>query len=399
MIDFSLSMTLLLLSGLLAVLVLLLSIEVLAAIFFGQQQLRFHSSVHRSRIGVLVPAHNESTGLRDTLENVKSQLKPGDRLLVVADNCSDDTARIAHDSGAEVTERNDLEKIGKGFALDWGLQHLNADPPDIIIIIDADCRLAEHAVDRLAMVCAETGRPAQALYLITAPATSPVQYRVAEFAFRVKNWVRPLGLLAMNGPCQLTGTGMAFPWNVIRSVDLASEQIVEDLKLGLDLTAAGAPPLFCPSAALTSEFPFSVKGAKSQRQRWEKGHIRIIFDLVPRLLYDSLKAANLALAALALDAAIPPLSFLGMLVVTMIIISAIAVLFGLSSCALLISAASLLVYLTTGLLCWWKFGRDILPRNSVLPIARYAFGKVPLYLQILSRAGETKWIRTDRQKD
>jgi cellulose synthase/poly-beta-1,6-N-acetylglucosamine synthase-like glycosyltransferase len=192
---------------------------------------------------------------------------------------------------------------------------------------------------------------------------------------------------------------MAFPWNVIRSVDLASEQIVEDLKLGLDLTATGAPPLFCPSAALTSEFPLSVKGAKSQRQRWEKGHIRIIFDLVPRLLYDSLKAVNLALAALALDAAIPPLSFLGMLVITMIIISAIALFFGLSSCALLISAVSLLVYLTSGLLCWWKFGRDILPRNSVLPIARYAFGKVPLYLQILSRAGETKWIRTDRQKD
>ena len=90
----------------------------------------------------------------------------------------------------------------------------------------------------------------QALNLQIAPRTnSPIDFRVAEFAFRVKNWVRPLGLRALNLPCQLMGTGMAFPWAVIRSANLASGLAVEDLKLGLDLARAGHPPLFCPSAA------------------------------------------------------------------------------------------------------------------------------------------------------
>jgi len=59
----------------------------------------------RPNLAVLVPAHNESVAIRRTLNSVLPQLAPGDRLIVVADNCSDDTAQIAVDGGAEVVER------------------------------------------------------------------------------------------------------------------------------------------------------------------------------------------------------------------------------------------------------------------------------------------------------
>ena len=90
-------------------------------------------------------------------------------LLVVADNCTDDTAAVARISGSEVVERRDSERIGKGYALDFGLRHLDSDPPDIVVMVDADCRLAEGAIDRLAAACANTARPVQALYLMTCP--------------------------------------------------------------------------------------------------------------------------------------------------------------------------------------------------------------------------------------
>ena len=88
-------------------------------------------------------------GLLPTLADIKAQLRAGDRLLVVADNCTDDTAAVAAAAGAEVIARNDPEKIGKGYALEWGLQHLSADPPDIVIVIDADCRLSDNAIENL----------------------------------------------------------------------------------------------------------------------------------------------------------------------------------------------------------------------------------------------------------
>jgi glycosyltransferase involved in cell wall biosynthesis len=143
-------------------------------------------------------------------------------LLVVADNCSDDTAAVAKDGGSEVIERNDPDRIGKGFALDYGLRHLSAEPPEIVIVIDADCRIDAHSIDLLAQECARTCRPVQSLYLMTRSESAPVNQSVAEFAWRLKNWVRPLGLLSLNMPCQLMGTGMAFPWAVIWSADLAS---------------------------------------------------------------------------------------------------------------------------------------------------------------------------------
>ena len=266
---------------LLAIPVAMLLLEIVAALTLPAQKIALHAkNTIRQRVAVLVPAHNESTGILLTLEDVKPQLQPGDRLLVVADNCVDDTAAVAAAAGAETIDRDEPTKKGKGYALDFGLKHLSLDPPQIVIVIDADCRVEEGAIDRLATACATTHRPVQALDLMIAPDDSPINYRVAEFAWRVKNWVRPLGLNALNLPCQLMGTGMAFPWEVIRSANLASGSIVEDLKLGLELTQAGSPPLFCPSACVKSHFPLSIEGAKSQRKRWEEGHISMILTTV-----------------------------------------------------------------------------------------------------------------------
>jgi len=166
----------------------------------------------------LIPAHDEAKGILATLNDIKPQLRPTDRLLVVADNCTDDTAAIAASGGAEVTVRSDPSKIGKGYALDWGINYLASNPPDIVIMIDADCRPAERVVDSLASVCEQKQRPVQSLYLMTSSEGSKINHQVAEFAWRVKNWVRPLGLKALGLPCQLMGSGMAFPWTVIRSV-------------------------------------------------------------------------------------------------------------------------------------------------------------------------------------
>ena len=386
-------------AGLFAIPVCLFCIETVVAVAVPQGELAPPvTNGIRRRVAVLVPAHNENSGLLDTLGDIKAQLHSGDRLLVVADNCSDDTAAIAKAAGAEVTERHDLSKIGKGYALDWGIRHLSVDPPEIVIVIDADCRLAHDALDRLATACAATRQPIQALNLMVAPDNSPIDYRVAMFAFRVKNWVRPLGLRALNLPCQLMGTGMAFPWEVISSTDLASGLEVEDLKLGLDLVRAGHPPLFFPLASVNSQFPSSIKGAKTQRKRWEQGHVTMIGAIIPRLVYQSLTRANFRLLALTLDAAVPPLTLLGILAGLMLMLSAFGVLFGLSFSALVISAASLSGYVIAVLLCWLKFGRDILPLSSVLSVATYVVDKLPLYRKIFARGNDPRWIRTDRGK-
>ena len=214
-------------------------VEVVSAVVLRNRDSIVSNAGLRQRVGVLVPAHNESVGLLPTLADVKAQMQPGDRLVVGADNCSDDTALIAREAGAEVVERNDPERKGKGYALARGLDYFSAHEPDVLIVIDADCRLAACTIDQLAAVCAMTRRPVQALDLMIAPAESTINLKVAEFAWRIKNWVRPLGLRALGLPCQLMGTGMAFRWDLIASVNLAHGSLVEDLRLGHELAAGG----------------------------------------------------------------------------------------------------------------------------------------------------------------
>ena len=282
--------------------------------------------------------------------------------------------------------------------MDFGVRNLSQDPPSVVIVVDADCRLSNNAISELAAACIATGRPAQALDLMKAPAVSQINHQVAEFAWRVKNWLRPLGLMALGLPCQLMGTGMAFPWGVICEADLANGWVVEDLKLGLDLTSSGHAPMFCPSALVTSQFAPSARAARTQRERWERGHISMIVTIVPRLLCRALVSRNWNLIALTLDLAVPPLSLLALLAMGMAAVAAVCTLLGASSSALILSIVALLVFLLAAFLAWLKCGRDVVPMGAVLSIPLYILGKLGLYRIKVSNKAAAEWIRTDRAK-
>jgi cellulose synthase/poly-beta-1,6-N-acetylglucosamine synthase-like glycosyltransferase len=191
---------------------------------------------------------------------------------------------------------------------------------------------------------------------------------------------------------------MAFPWNLIRSADLASGLIVEDLKLGLDMAMVGKSPLFFPSAAVTSYFPHFREGLQNQRRRWEEGHVKMILVHAPRLILAAAAQANLGLFTLTVDLMVPPLTLLGILLIGMLLVAGSAKLLGISPTAMFVTLASLVGFISAILISWLRCGRDILPAGSVLLISAFVLGKFPLYCTILSRKFTSGWIRTDRRK-
>lgn len=352
----------------------------------------------RPRIAVLVPAHNEAGGIEATLASLRPQLLAADRILVVADNCSDDTAAVAAAGGAQVRERSSADQRGKGYALDFGVRCLAEDPPEVVIIVDADCIAAPGALDRLAREALQHRVPIQALYLMHAPGAAGLMKKIAEFAWLVKNRVRPLGYARLGLPCQLMGTGMAFDWPTLSTAQLASGHIVEDMKLGIDLARAGKAPRFCPDALVYSTFPSSEAGTEAQRTRWEHGHLSMIVSAVPGLVLQGLLRGQPLLLALALDMSVPPLALLAMAVLGL---SGLCLLLALLTGVLLPLALAALLSLAFGtavLLAWWAYGRQTLSAANLALALWYVLRKIPLYLRFLVHR-QVEWVRSKRDSE
>lgn len=351
----------------------------------------------RAACAVLIPAHNEALGIAGTLASVRAQLAGGDRVLVVADNCTDATAAVARAAGAEVVERHDDRLRGKGYALDHGIRHLAATAaPGIVVIVDADCTLEPSALERLVRACARTGRPAQATYLMhQPPGVDGAGARLAEFAWLLKNLVRPLGLHRLGLPCPLFGTGMAFPRALLETLPLASANIVEDMQLGVDLTVQGVAPLFVPEARVTSQFPASKEGQATQRTRWEHGHLATLLAGVPRLWRRAWAARDPHALGMALDLGIPPLSLLVMLAAALAAVATAAAWLGASALPAWLAGLSLAGIVAAVLLAWHAFGRQLVPAAVLLSAPGLALRKLALYARFFG-ARQTSWVRSKR---
>lgn len=391
---FILNVVLLMLAAAVLVPMIVLVAEVLAALLPVRNAVGSPGAV-RPRCAVLVPAHDEASGIGGTIEALRPQLGAEDRLVVVADNCTDRTAEVARSLGATVVERTDAERRGKGYALDCGIRFLEQEPPEVVVIVDADCLVHDGALDLLVRE-AEQGRPVQAVYLLDEPLEAGHKERLSAFAFEFKNRVRPLGLDRLGIPCLLTGTGMAFPWGVIQAAGLASGNIVEDMRLGIDLAVAGQPPRLCPQALVTGALPSGKRAAVTQRKRWEHGHLQTLLTQVPRLLGAACRERRADLFGLALELGVPPLSLLFLLWAGALSLTLLAwwALETSAAPVFLLAAGGLAVPLSI-FAAWFKFGRQRLPLTSLLSAPFYVLWKVPIYLGFLFRR-ERSWIRTER---
>ncbi|QDT38632.1 glycosyltransferase family 2 protein [Stratiformator vulcanicus] len=375
--------------------------ESLAALLFGRdlkrgirERRQRDEAASLPSLAVLIPAHNEEACIERTARHVIDRLAGNGRVVVIADNCEDDTAALAKNAGAEVIERSDAKLRGKGYALEFGFKHLSADPPDVVFVLDADCRVGRFTFIDAPRLADETGRPVQSLNLCRSGETS-ASGAVSELGIRFKNLIRPLGLNAMGLPCHLMGTGMALPWSAVRKIPSLGGELAEDMKLGVDLALAGLPTLFCPTARVASGLPAGGEAFRSQRTRWEQGHLSTA-KLFPALVVAGLLRRSLSLVALGLDLTIPPLSLFVLGGAALFALNLlISVLSGAWLGTAVLAAAGVCFAFT--ILCGWAaYCRRTVPLKTILGIPWYIVRKLPIYAGYFLGRGQTSWVRTAR---
>ncbi|MEZ4288417.1 MAG: glycosyltransferase family 2 protein [Polyangiales bacterium] len=356
----------------LSVPVFVLFVEVVASLF-RQPKLDVSKLPTPSTV-VLIPAHNEERGISKTIASIRKSIQPGQSILVVADNCTDKTALKARENGAEVIERTNASERGKGYALSFGFAHLQSDPPQVVIVVDADCELNDNAIPNLAKSAVRLDRPVQAEYEFIAP-SNETRSLLSALATVVRNIARPRGLRRMGLPTQLVGTGMAFPWDALMHCPPMGGYLVEDMLMGIELAKAGFAPVHLSNVHVRSRLPEDPDAALAQRKRWEQGHLQTLFQRGPRLVAEGILTRNVSLLAMGLDLLVPPLALLAIGLVLFFIGAFVVWGLGASGLSLSIALSLIGLFAASVMLARWKLARQSISIRSLLLRRSTCFGK------------------------
>jgi cellulose synthase/poly-beta-1,6-N-acetylglucosamine synthase-like glycosyltransferase len=233
------------------------------------------SDLPSTRFALLIPAHNEEVLLGATLASLAEQAYPRDRyqVIVIADNCTDRTAEVARSAlGVWVYERNDTSNRGKGQALRWGFERLQANGHvfDAYVIVDADSHVAPNTLMHLAREIAAGAQAMQILNTVLNGDEAPWA-AVRWLALTLKNHVRPSGRTAIGGSAPLLGNGMCFTHALLQRYPWRASALVEDAEYYLTLVQAGERVRYVPEASVRSHMPTTFGQMRTQDVRWEVG--------------------------------------------------------------------------------------------------------------------------------
>jgi SAM-dependent methyltransferase len=348
------------------------------------------------RLVVLVPAHDEEAGIAATLEALTGAAYPEQarRIIVIADNCGDGTAAVAAAAGAEVWERADPERRGKGFALAWALDRLLAldDPFDAVVFVDADCIVSDNLLAAIDRRLRDGARAIQVDYVAGNPeASSASALRFAAFA--VGDTVRFLGKQRLGLSCGLVGTGMGFRRDLLERNPWTVTGLVEDGEFHMRLVLAGERVEFAPEARVSQAVPTSLRTGSSQQARWEMGKLQLIRRWSGRLILDGLAKRDPLRLHAGLECLVPPQSAIA-------IGNLGSALAGLLLGSRLLLALSL--FTTTAQAAFVLGGLRLVRApahvyRALLTAPALVANKIGLYAKLLSGRGPTAWVRTARQ--
>jgi 1,2-diacylglycerol 3-beta-glucosyltransferase len=284
----------------------------IAALFYRGQ--RHEGVAPKERLLVLIPAHNEAALIGRCVQSLLAQSYPAGlySVVVVADNCTDDTSAVAAAAGAHlVMVRNEPDARGKGHALRWAMDRLLREQSDAsaIAVVDADSVADPDFLAALIQPLRDGPRAVQGESLLYGDGSAASALRVA--AFLLVNRVRPAGRAVLGLPAtHLAGNGMLLARELLLTRPWRAFTSAEDLEYSVDLHLAGVRIAFAGGAVLRSPCAPNARAAAQQQLRWEGGKVHLARTWIPSLLGTAIRKRRPVLLGMAFELALPPLGLL-----------------------------------------------------------------------------------------
>ncbi|HEY8211812.1 MAG TPA: glycosyltransferase family 2 protein, partial [Myxococcaceae bacterium] len=265
----------------------------------------------RLKFDIVVPSHNEEPGIGRTVQDLLALKWPRElfRVLVVADNCTDQTADRAREAGATVLVREHKELRGKGYALAYAFEHSAKDAfaAGAVVVVDADTTVSGNLLEAFQARIQAGGGAIQADYAVQNPEAS-WRTRLIRIALGMFHVLRSQARERLGVSCGLRGNGMCFTHQLLKAVPHDAFSVVEDLEYGIRLGQAGHRVFYAGEAHVYGEMVSTEKASRSQRRRWEDGRKQIVRTHGRPLLKAGLAKRDGLSLDLAMDVLVPPLS-------------------------------------------------------------------------------------------
>jgi cellulose synthase/poly-beta-1,6-N-acetylglucosamine synthase-like glycosyltransferase len=362
------------------------------------------SAVGPLHFAVLIPAHNEELVIGTLLASLQRLAYPRShyQVYVIADNCTDGTASLTRSTGwATVYERLDLQRRGKGYALNWALRQLaeNGVIYDACVFLDADAVVEPsflRALEQALQAGLARGERLQALQasntVLNASASPGTALRW--LALSLMNHVRPLGRTRLGASSTLTGNGMCLTRALLERYPWEAFSRGEDYEYYLHLVEQGICVRYVPAAIVRSQMPLRFAQMRSQDLRWEAAESSTsALRRASRLLRAGLQAGDWRRLEAVAELLTPPLSVL-LAGTTLVFLASLLLHWPLALLLALLLLLGLSLYVLSPL-ALLETPKGIYKAFFFAPA--FVLWKLWVYLVLRQRQRQKRdWLRTDR---
>lgn len=238
-------------------------------------------AIKEHNYAVLVAARNERAVIGDLIGSIKAQNYPEEliHIFVIADNCTDDTAAIARKAGATVFTRHNTELVGKGYALDFGLNAIWEQYPDedfeAFFVFDAD-NVLDVNYFREMNATFDAGAQASTSYRNSKNFDSNwISAGYGVWFLREAKFLNQ-ARLTLNTSCAVSGTGFFIASDILKQAGgWKWHLLTEDIEFSASSVTDGIRIGYCPTAVLYDEQPTTFRDSWNQRFRWAKGFYQV----------------------------------------------------------------------------------------------------------------------------
>ena len=249
------------------------------------------------KFGIVIAARNEEGVIGAMIDSVYAQNYPKElvNVYVVADNCTDNTAAIARNKGATVFERDDISRIGKGYALNFLFERvLKEDDCDAYIIFDADNLVSPDFLSEINKTYNKGYRVILGYRNSKNYASNWISAGYSLWFLRDSEYLNHPRML-LDTSCLVAGTGFLISRAVLEENDGWNYfSLTEDVEFNADMIIRGEKIGYCEKAVFFDEQPTDFNQSWVQRVRWARGFYQIVWKYGKRLLVCAVSKHNFA---------------------------------------------------------------------------------------------------------